>query len=119
MTDYLCIMMPFPLSVNNLYGEGKNRRFRTKRYNEWIAFADKAVAEQRPFPHFEGRVDIIVHLGGGRIDADCDNFNKVPIDFLVRNNVIKDDCKPYVRSAKAIWDDDVNGCMVEVILIKD
>lgn len=111
--------MPFPPSVNNLYGEGKKRRFRTKRYDEWIQYADIAIRQQGPFEKFEGRVDIIVHLGGGRSDSDCDNFNKAPIDRIVQHGIIEDDSKPYMRSAKAIWDDDVNGCMVEVILIND
>lgn len=114
---HACYVMPFPPSVNELFA-GKARRFISPRYKAWAEEADFALLQQKPYTTFDKRVDIVVHLNGGNNFADCDNYNKASIDRIVAHGIIEDDSKLFVRSVKAIWSNDVIGCMVEIREIK-
>jgi len=110
------ILVPFPLSVNGLYLNVKGRgRVKTKSYIKWQQEAALMLMKQNK-PEFKSRVDVVVYLGGGRDDSDCDNYNKCCLDLLVNHGILKDDSKLYVRSVKAIWDDETvqNGAMIEI-----
>ena len=112
-------MLPFPLSVNGLYLNVKGRgRVKTKRYREWIDEASLMLMKQN-ISYFKTRVDITIHLGGGRKNQDCDNLIKCVLDRLVYLKILEDDCKPFVRSVKAIWNDEVVGTMVIIEEMND
>ena len=110
---HACYVMPFPPTVNRLFA-GKAHRHRSKVYDAWIWEADFALMQQKPLEVFKERVDIVVHLNGGNNNSDCDNYNKAPIDRIVAHMIIEDDSKLFVRSVKAIWSNDVIGCMIEI-----
>jgi Holliday junction resolvase RusA-like endonuclease len=111
---HFCLLLPFPISTNSLYANIRGRgRIKTKRYKEWVQEAYLMSCKQ-DLQFFQNRVDIIIHLGGGRKNSDCSNMIKGIEDFLVNQKIIFDDSKPYVRSVKAIWDEDVTGAMIEI-----
>jgi len=111
------IILPFPISVNSMYyNRRKGGRKKKAAYVSWIKACDKMALSQKPFFNFDKRVDITIHLNGGKSTSDCDNLSKGPVDYLVRIEVIKDDCKPYVRSTKQIWDDSIPEQMCLVFI---
>jgi len=86
----VCLWLPFPPSVNGLY-PGKARRFKSRRYRNWIHEADVALLQQ-DFKPVEGMCE--VHYKFGRPDArkrDVFNFEKALTDYLVSAGVIEDD----------------------------
>lgn len=106
------IMLPFPPTLNGLYA-GKARRYKSPRYKAWLDEAWFQINPQRPLAHFDTPVSIIIHLG--RPDnrkRDVANYEKATTDFLVAANVLKDDA--LIHSNTQRWNDDVNGCMVEI-----
>lgn len=110
------LLLPFPPSNNSLHrnASAKNR-YKSKVYTKWLKESDGHALTQKPFFVFEKRVDIEVYLNGGTDSYDCDNFLKAPIDYIVKLGIIKDDKKPYVKSAKAEWNEEIMptiGCMV-------
>lgn len=108
------LLLPYPVSTNALYLNVKGQgRAKTKRYKDWIDEAYLMLLKQ-DLQFFSRRVDLIIHVGGGRIDADISNMIKGVEDMLVRQKIIIDDSRDYVRSVKAIWDRSVVGCMVEI-----
>lgn len=113
MSKHYTMLLPFPPSNNNMHRNASAKvRYKSKGYVKWLKEANGMALQQKPFPFFDKRVDITVHLGGGASNYDCDNFNKIPQDFIVRLGILTDDSKPYVRSTKQIWDDEVKGCMI-------
>lgn len=118
---HFVLMLPFPISVNAMYGQNRNKRkdngavgrFTMKDYKIWKANAAK-MFQYQDITYFHNRVDVVIHLNGGNGNSDCDNLIKCCLDFLVKMKVIKNDNKKHLRSVKAIWDDDVTGAMVEI-----
>lgn len=112
MTDF--IVLPFPVSVNALYfNVPKRGRVKTARYKEWIAEADAMLMKQA-FKRFTVRVDLDIRCGGGRKNQDISNLIKCVEDTLVRNGILIDDKKEFVRSVKASWDNETMGCSVYI-----
>jgi len=111
------ITLPFPPSLNGLFYNKKNGgRARTDKYVKWYKKADCLALTQKPFPTFTNRVDITIRLNGGRKTSDCDNLGKAPLDYIVNLEILKDDCKPYVRSTKQIWDDNIPRGFCEIFI---
>lgn len=85
--DSCKITLPFPPSVDGLYGGGsKQKRFPSKRYKEWIAKC----------PELHERIYGIVHIEykffwPDKRRRDGQNYMKATTDYLVNNGVIEDD----------------------------
>lgn len=108
------ILLPFPVSVNGLYANVRNRgRVKTKRYLSWELEAALMLRKQT-LPTFEKRVDLDIKCGGGRKNQDISNLIKCVEDTLVKHGVLIDDNKEFVRSVKASWDDETIGCAVYI-----
>lgn len=108
------IVLPFPVSTNSLYfNVPKRGRVKTARYKQWIAEADTMLMKQI-LKRFTVRVDLDIRCGGGRKNQDISNLIKCVEDALVRNGILVDDKKEFVRSVKVSWDDETVGCSVTI-----
>lgn len=111
----MILVLPRPPSVNNLFvtvkSLGAPLRVRGKPYREWVKLADGMLWGQH-LEYFQGpvRITILVEDKG---QGDLDNFCKATLDFLVRHNIIEDDCRKIVRSITMKWAD-IEGARVEV-----
>ena len=106
------ILLPFPVSVNGLYANVRNRgRVKTKRYLSWELEAALMLRKQK-LTTYEKRVDLDIKCGGGRKNQDISNLIKSVEDTLIKHGILIDDSKEFVRSVKAGWDDEVVGCSV-------
>ena len=87
MLLYKC-KLPFPVSVNSLYGGGSaQKRFPSKRYKAWLA-ACPALEERlisRPC-----HVVYVLYFPDARI-RDMSNLIKCVDDYLVKSRVLEDD----------------------------
>lgn len=90
---YTCTL-PFPVSVNQLYGGGSGQqRFKTKKYNAWL----KSCPELRELNIDEPvSVEYIFTLPDNR-DRDITNYVKCAEDYLVSQKVLKDDNHKIVK----------------------
>lgn len=84
--------LPFPPSVNSLYGNGGSRRGRhkTKGYESWIALASVAIKDshrQRLGPY---SLSICLEAPDKR-GRDIGNLEKAVSDLLVMHGIVKDD----------------------------
>ena len=96
------IEMPFPPSVNGLFG-GITRRRITKHYRTWRNEAEKMILISRARP-MAGPVKIAIKLHPPDSRArDASNFIKAIEDALVRMRVIPDDSAEHVQGVTAEW----------------
>ncbi len=110
--SYCCLMLPFPVSTNNLFA-GKTKRFPSKSYQAWRAEAGAALAAQRPLPSFNEPVEVTLSIGRpDKRKRDLDNLLKAPLDILTEFGILADD--QLVHRLSASWDADVVGCRVEI-----
>jgi len=110
----LTLMLPFPISMNNMYVNVPRRgRVPSKRYMTWRRAADTEIMAQRP-RRFDGPVSIHVQLGApNRVRRDGDNLLKCIFDALKRNRIIPDDDNRYVRAGSFEWAE-VVGAVVTI-----
>jgi len=109
------IILPFPPSVNSLYGGGSGqKRFPSKRYKKWLALCPELI------PHLiEDPITICYTFAWpDRRLRDGQNFMKAVTDYLVKQGVIMDDNYSIIVSEtwKHIGVDKVNP-RVEVEII--
>ncbi len=103
------IKLPMPPSTNTLYlpiaTKGRSRMVTSAHYKKWktcVAFMDwiESVLTYRVF------ITIEIQPGPGFNDrSDSNNFAKAPIDSLVANGVLVDDCKKYVAGELSFFGD--------------
>ncbi len=108
---FVCTL-PKPISVNAMFGQAPGRkRFHSAEYSTWIENATLRLKCARP-PKFKGQIWIAIMCEDtGR--SDIDNKAKGILDLLVREGVIEDDSRNYVRELRLTWGN-VTGCRVEV-----
>lgn len=86
------IILPFPPSVNGLYGGGSGqKRFPSKRYKAWLALCERT-PHACPDPAISQPVTICYTFAwpDKRI-RDGQNFMKAVTDYLVNAGVLADD----------------------------
>lgn len=82
------ITLPFPPSVNGLYGGGSGqKRFPSKKYKEWLKACPIPVAECLKGPL---KVYYTFYWPDKRI-RDGQNYMKAVLDYLVNKEVLVDD----------------------------
>ena len=92
------ITLPFPPSVNSLYGGGSaQKRFPSKKYKEWLLLCPKLTAHGQNSVHLTYKY----YFKDNR-DRDCENFCKAVSDYLVKQKVIEDDNWKVVKSLTLI-----------------
>ena len=115
MSNYLCLMLPFPPSVNGLFA-GKARRYKSARDKAWEEDAWRALVKQG-IPALEPiyTAPVSVTLAYGRPDRrtrDLDNYSKSVLDMLVTAKALADDS--LIHRLLAYWCEDVTGVRVEI-----
>lgn len=84
----LRITLPFPPSVNSLFGGGSaQKRFPSKQYKAWLASCPKLDAHQ-----FDGVILFYKYFFPDNRARDTENYVKAVSDYLVKTGVIRDDC---------------------------
>jgi Holliday junction resolvase RusA-like endonuclease len=104
----MIISLPFPVSVNDAYANVPGRgRVKTARHKTWFDKASLSLAQQLRGLEKEGipwRDPVTIHYAFGAPDnrrRDCNNYEKVVSDFLVRQVIILDDS--LIQSSVIDW----------------
>jgi len=114
MAAPLTFTLPFPPSLNNCYANGKRGRFRTERYDSWIARAGAEILRQRP-KKIAGPVLLTYEFGEpDKRRRDLGNLEKAPTDLLVSHGIIAGDHGAVVREIKLRWNADLDGMRVTI-----
>lgn len=105
-----------PPSVNAMYRNVPGRgRVKTQDYKNWLKFSEPELMIQRP-RRFVRRVDILIRIPSSQVrrNSDGDNRVKAIMDLLVRQRVIIDDSRDFVRRSAVEWADDIE--QTEIII---
>jgi Holliday junction resolvase RusA-like endonuclease len=107
--------LPFPISINAMFSDGKHRRFRSQRYDTWIMEATAEIYRQRP-KKITGPVTLLYEIQEGRDNRkrDLGNLEKCCTDLLVSHGIIQADDGSIVREIKLKWNAEVEGVRVTV-----
>lgn len=109
------INLPFPVSVNAMFADGKTRRHKSQRYCDWLLEAGYQLNRQKPQP-IKGQVVLSYALGeilDGR-RRDVGNYEKGVTDLLVKHGVIEADDHRIVREIKLRWSREVTGVEITI-----
>lgn len=110
--SYVCLLLPFPPSVNSMTACVGGRSIKTARHRQYLVDACKAIQKQE-WEEFTNPVSIKMSLGRpDKRKRDIDNHAKAPLDALVAMGVIDDDSLNHDMRIR--WDEKVIGCMVEI-----
>lgn len=111
----LVVSLPFPPSVNSMFGQAPgHKRFPTKAYKEWQTAAELSLLGKRP-PRVPGPVHLLFELEEkDKRQRDVTNHLKAPEDMLVKLNIIDGDHSGVVRHVEAKWSPDVEGVRVTI-----
>lgn len=109
------IKLPFPVSVNAMYADGKTRRHKSQAYADWVLEAGYALNRQHPAP-VKGQVHMRYELQDGRDKRkrDCCNYEKGVTDLLVSHGIIEADDNTILRKAVIEWNPSVTGVRVTI-----
>lgn len=109
---YLCLVLPFPPSVNSIIACMGSRRVKTARHKAYLDDACRAI-KQQPHDSITGAVHVNIMLGKpDKRKRDLDNHAKAVLDALVAMEVIEDDS--LIEKLTLQWDSTVVGAMVEI-----
>ena len=111
----IVIELPFPISVNAMWADGKTRRIKSQRYCDWIFEAGYRLNRQSP-PQIKGPV-VLSFWFQDNIDKrqrDISNLLKGVEDLLVDHKVIEGDHNKIVRAIHAGWSVSVKGVKIEI-----
>lgn len=107
--------LPFPVSVNAMFADGKTRRHKSQRYCDWLLEAGYALNKQRP-PQIKGQYHIhyAFQEGHDRRARDAFNLEKGVTDLLVKHGVVEGDSNKYLRRGSVEWDNSVVGVRITI-----
>lgn len=107
--------LPFPISVNAMFADGKTRRHKSQRYADWVAEAGWVLKSQRPTP-VRGQVSIHYEFEEqpDKRKRDAFNFEKGVTDLLVAHGVIEADDHTILRKGSVEWSSAVKGVRVTI-----
>lgn len=110
------IRLPFPPSVNDMFGNnktGKGRgRYRTSEYDAWKTAAGLMLNGQR-LSTFPVRALVMIDIDDRR-QGDCANREKAVTDLLVSHGILRGDSKKYVKRVSIGWES-VEGCRIKLL----
>ena len=109
------ITLPFPISVNAMFADGKTRRVKPQRYADWVQEAGWELKRQRVVP-VRGQVSIRYDLQEieDKYLRDCFNFEKGVTDLLVEHGIIEADHRKILRGGEIWWNPEVQGIRVTI-----
>ena len=119
------IFLPFPPSTNGLFS-GKERRFNSNAYKEWLKDAKVEFDAQMEYDKYYAGFANITHAGQVTLTfllkapdnrrRDLSNTIKAAEDFLVTQKVILDDDNRYVREIFIKWKDDMPQAGIFIVV---
>jgi crossover junction endodeoxyribonuclease RusA len=111
----LVLTLPFPVSVNAMFADGKARRHKSQRYADWLLEAGYALNSQKP-PSIKGQYHITYAFqeGQDRRERDAFNLEKGCTDLLVNHGVVEGDSNKYLRKGSVEWDRSVIGVRITI-----
>lgn len=86
------LRLPYPPTANNLFGNGKKGRYRTKGYDAWIGEAMASLRQQNPASTDGPYLLTIIARRPDKRRRDIANLEKPVSDLLVKAGVVRDDC---------------------------
>jgi Holliday junction resolvase RusA-like endonuclease len=109
------VTLPFPVSTNHLFSNGRSGRFKSERYEAWLQEARYALMVQRP-ARTKGpvKMEYVVQDGKDRKRRDLSNMLKAPEDLLVKHGIIEADDHTIVREVSLKWSKDVQGIQITI-----
>lgn len=109
------IELPFPVSVNAMFADGKTRRHKSQRYADWLQEAGWALKKQRAIP-VRGPVKLMYEVQDGKDNRrrDIGNLEKGCTDLLVEYGIIEADHDLIVRELSMVWNRDVSGVRITI-----
>lgn len=110
------IELPFPISVNAMFADGKARRHKSQRYADWLIEAGYRLNVQKPRP-ISGPYEIhyIFQEGQDKRERDAFNLEKGCTDLLVKHGIIQGDSNKYLRKGSVEWSSAVVGVQVTIV----
>jgi len=95
--DSFKLTLPFPPSSNMAYPTGRNgRRFKSKRFKEWLKICPKLNSEV--LDKASGKrytVTYLIFFPDNRV-RDGQSYLKLPLDYIVSQGVLEDDNRSIV-----------------------
>lgn len=112
----IVVTLPFPISVNAMYADGKIRRVKSQRYADWTIEAGWELKRQRVIP-VRGPVAITYELQEGHDNRrrDAFNFEKGVTDLLVEHGIIEADHDLILREGRIAWNSEIQGVRVTIV----
>ncbi len=108
--DMTTIWLSFPPSLNSLF-PGKVRRFKSKKYEEWIK-ENIQLLKSQTYDIINEPVSVSYRFGRpDKRKRDLDNLFKAPNDLLVSQGVISDDS--LIHKISGEWAD-ITGCEITI-----
>lgn len=109
------LTLPFPVSVNAMFADGKTRRHKSQRYCDWLLEAGYVLKSQKP-PQIKGQYHITYAFqeGQDRRERDAFNLEKGVTDLLVKHGVVEGDSNKYLRKGSVEWDRSVIGVRITI-----
>jgi Holliday junction resolvase RusA-like endonuclease len=110
------LVLPFPISINAMFADGKTRRHKSQRYADWVVEAGYALKCQKPRP-VPGPVKLIYEVQDGKDGRrrDLANLEKGVTDLLVDHGVIEADHDLIVREISMRWVKSIQGVKVTIV----
>lgn len=106
--------LPMPPSVNQAYrnvpGRGRVKTDAARKYEGAVLAI--LMAHRPRIKTIKGDVVVFAAFGPRNRRRDLDNLLKLPLDAIVKAGVIEDDSR--IVELRARWDDDVDGCVVNI-----
>ena len=109
------ITLPFPVSVNAMFADGRSRRVKSDRYRQWHTAAGWHLKQQRPKP-VKGQVKLSYEIQEGRDNRrrDLVNLEKGCTDLLVEHGIIEADHDLILREVNMVWNRHIEGVRITV-----
>lgn len=109
------VRLPFPISVNAMYADGKNRRHKSQRYADWCQEAGYRLNRQNVIP-VRGPVSLLYEVQDGKDNRrrDLVNLEKGCTDLLVEHGIIEADHDLILREVRMKWNRDVEGVRITI-----
>jgi Holliday junction resolvase RusA-like endonuclease len=109
------VNLPFPVSVNAMFSNGRSGRHKSQRYADWEIEAGYALMVQRP-KIVPGPVTLhcLVQEGFDGRKRDISNLIKGPEDLLVKHGIIEADDNRIVREINLKWSKEVTGIQITI-----
>lgn len=110
------VNLPFPVSTNALWSNGRSGRHRSQRYVDWHLQAGYELIAQRP-AKTKGPVKLECFVQEGRDGRkrDITNLIKAPEDLLVEHGIIEADDHTIVREVRLSWSREVEGIQIKIL----